>query len=111
MLWRWKYRIDGQDEAGHPKRVEKKLGLGTFPDVSLKDARELRDAARALLAKGIDPAEKKRRDIHASKVSAANTFTAVAEAYIAKNERDGLAANTLVKRRWFVKLLQKAIGP
>jgi peptidyl-prolyl cis-trans isomerase D len=33
-----------------------------------------------------------------------------AEAYIAKNERDGLAANTIVKRRWFVRLLQKAIG-
>ena len=110
MLWRMKYRIDGRDEAGNSKRVEKKLGLGTFPDVSLKDARDRRDEARVLLAKGIDPAEQKRRDIQASKVSAANTFTAVANAYIAKNERDGLAANTIVKRRWFVRLLQKAIG-
>ena len=36
MLWRFKFRIDGRDEAGNPKKVEKKLGLGTFPDVSLK---------------------------------------------------------------------------
>lgn len=110
LLWRFKYRVDGSDADGNPKRVEKKLGLGTFPDVGLKDARELRDQARALLAKGIDPAEKKRRDAHAAKISAANTFASVAEAFIAKNERDGLAANTIIKRRWFVRLLQKSIG-
>lgn len=110
MLWRMKYRVDGCDADGNAKRVEKKLGLGTYPDVSLKDARDRRDEARRLLANGIDPAEQKRREIHASKVSAANTFTSVAEAYIAKNERDGLAANTIVKRRWFVRLLQKSIG-
>jgi integrase len=110
MLWRMKYRIDGRDEAGNPKRVEKKLGLGTYPDVSLKDARDRRDEARRNLASGIDPAEKKRRDILASKKGAANTFTAVAEAYIAKNQRDGLAPNTIVKRRWFIRLLQKGIG-
>lgn len=110
MLWRMKYRIDGRDEDGNPKRVEKKLGLGTYPEVSLKDARERRDDARRELANGIDPAEKKRREMRAAKVSAANTFNAVAEAFIAKNERDGLAANTIIKRRWFAKLLQKAIG-
>lgn len=110
MLWRMKYRIDGSDEAGNPKRIEKKLGLGTYPEVSLKDARERRDGARRDLANGIDPAEKKRRDIRAAKLSATNTFGAVAEAFIAKNERDGLAANTITKRRWFAKLLQKAIG-
>lgn len=110
MLWRMKYRFDGSDADGNPKRLEKKLGLGVYPDVSLKDARDRRDDARRLLANGIDPAEQKRRDMQASKVRAGNTFSAVAEAYIAKNERDGLAANTLIKRRWFVRLLQKAIG-
>lgn len=110
MLWRMKYRFDGSDADGNPKRVEKKLGFGVYPDVSLKDARDRRDEARRLLANGIDPAEQKRRDLHASKVSAANTFTSVAEAYLAKNERDGLAPNTIVKRRWFIRLLQKSIG-
>ncbi|KPF80499.1 integrase arm-type DNA-binding domain-containing protein [Novosphingobium sp. AAP93] len=110
MLWRMKYRVDGRDSDGNPKRVEKKLGLGTYPEVSLKDARERRDEARRQLANGIDPAEQKRRDVLASRVSAANTFASVAEAYVAKNERDGLAANTIVKRRWFIRLLQKSLG-
>lgn len=110
MLWRMKYRVDGTDAEGCPKRVEKKLGLGIYPDVSLKAARDRRDDARRLLADGIDPAEQKQRDIRSAKISAANTFAAVAEAYIAKNERDGLALNTLTKRRWFAKILQKALG-
>ena len=39
--WRFKYRYDGK---------EKLLSLGTFPDVSLADARQRRDDARKLLA-------------------------------------------------------------
>ncbi|HPB99703.1 MAG TPA: Arm DNA-binding domain-containing protein, partial [Polyangiaceae bacterium] len=42
--WRFKYRFDGK---------EKRLSLGVYPDVSLKDARDRRDAARKLLADGI----------------------------------------------------------
>lgn len=44
--WRLKYRFGGK---------EKLLALGTYPTVSLKSARELRDDARALLAGGEDP--------------------------------------------------------
>lgn len=62
------------------------------------------------MASGVDPADKKRCDKIAAKVSAESTFTLVAEAYIAKNERDGLAANTIIKRRWFIRLLQKSLG-
>lgn len=43
--WRLKYRH-------HDK--EKRLSLGTYPDVSLKAARERRDASRKLVADGID---------------------------------------------------------
>ena len=38
--WRLKYRFDGK---------EKRLSLGVYPDVSLKDARDRRDTARKLL--------------------------------------------------------------
>ena len=110
MLWRMKYRVDGCDADGTLRKVEKKLGLGSYPDVSLKEARERRDEARRLLANGIDPAEQKRRDIQAAKIRAGHTFTTIAQAYIAKNERDGLAPNTIIKRRWFVRLLQKPLG-
>ena len=44
--WRLKYRFDGK---------EKLLSLGVYPDVGLKDAREKREAARKLLASGVDP--------------------------------------------------------
>ena len=84
MLWRFKFRIDGRDDAGNPKRIEKKLGLGMYPDVSLKEARDLRDEARNQLSKGIDPAEQKRCNDRANKLNATNTFNAVALAYIEK---------------------------
>jgi hypothetical protein len=45
-LWRFKYRYAKQ---------EKRLALGTYPDVSLADARERRDDARRLLARDVDP--------------------------------------------------------
>jgi integrase len=37
--------------------VEKRLSLGTYPETSLKSAREKRDEARALIAQGIDPSD------------------------------------------------------
>ena len=44
--WRLKYRFGGK---------EKRLSLGTYPEVGLKQARERRDEARKQLADGIDP--------------------------------------------------------
>lgn len=110
MLWRMKYRIDGRDADGQAKRVEKKLALGTYPEVSLKDARERRDEARRLMAAGVDPAEQKRQDKHAAKLSAVNSFNAVAKLYIDKNRRDGLAEATVRKREWFLSLIERTLG-
>ncbi len=50
--WRLNYRFDGK---------EKRLSLGVYPDVSLKNARERRDEARKLLANGIDPSDNRKR--------------------------------------------------
>src|SRR6185295_1754541 len=95
-LWRWKYHWDGK---------EKKLAFGSFPEVGLKEARGRRDETRSLLAAGIDPGQKKRADKEARALQAANTFRAVAEEYVAKREREGLAAVTLAKARWLLALL------
>ena len=38
-----------------------KLSLGLYPAVGLKDARTQREAAKRLLADGIDPGQQKRR--------------------------------------------------
>lgn len=55
-----------------------RYSLGTYPEITLKEARELRDQARALVAKDIDPRIERRQ----SKAKAAdrqeNTFEAVA---------------------------------
>jgi hypothetical protein len=32
-----------------------RISLGTYPEISLRDARAQRDVARALVARGIDP--------------------------------------------------------
>ena len=44
--WRFRYRFD---------RKEKLLSLGTYPEISLADARQRRDEARRQIAHGIDP--------------------------------------------------------
>ncbi len=101
-LWKLKFRT----AVG----AEKKLSLGAYPEISLKDARDLRDRARSSLANGIDPAERKRREKQLARINADNTFSAVAKSYIEKNRRDGLAEATVQKREWFLRLLERAIG-
>src|SRR5690606_18295670 len=64
-LWRMKYRVDGR---------EKKLGIGTYPDVGLADARKRRDEAREQLAAGMDPSREKQQAKYRAQVAAANTF-------------------------------------
>lgn len=71
--WRLKYRVHGK---------EKRLSLGVYPDVSLKDARERRDQARKQLAEGADPSETRKAEKAATKAAALNTFKAVALAWM-----------------------------
>jgi integrase len=73
--WRLKYRIAGK---------EKRISLGTFPDVSLKNARKRRDAARELIADGIDPSKRRKAEKLEAKGREANTFEAVAREWFAK---------------------------
>jgi hypothetical protein len=68
-LWRLKFRVDGK---------EKLMALGKYPDISLKDAREARDAARKQLALGTDPMAQRKTDKVAYRLSAENTFAAIA---------------------------------
>ena len=67
-LWRLKYRIDGR---------EKLLAIGTYPEISLSEARKRRDDARALIAFGQDPSREKQRQKVRDRAEAADTFTAI----------------------------------
>jgi hypothetical protein len=101
-LWRWKFRAGGK---------EKRLALGAYPDVSLKSARQMRDAEKAKLALGSDPAVDRKKARAATKVSAANTFGSIANEYIdIKMVGDGKAEATISKARWFLDQLKPAIG-
>ena len=75
--WRLKYRVDGK---------EKRLSLGTYPDVSLKDARERRNEARKLLANKIDPSEHRKAAKAAKAERTANSFEAIACEWYTKHQ-------------------------
>lgn len=110
LLWRMKYRADGADDQGRPKRVEKLLSFGSYPEITLKDARALRDEARKRLAQGADPAQEKKDAKIATVLGAANSFEAIAEEYIDRMEQEGRAQATMNKVRWLSALLMPAIG-
>lgn len=73
--WRIKYRYAGK---------EKLLSIGTYPEVSLKDARERREEARKHIANGDDPSALKQQTKINMRINATNTFKAVADEWMSK---------------------------
>ncbi|CAJ0700596.1 tyrosine-type recombinase/integrase [Ralstonia wenshanensis] len=73
--WRFKYRFGGK---------EKRLALGVYPAVGLKEARVRRDAARKLLADGIDPSVHRKVQKAATVERASNSFETVAREWFCK---------------------------
>lgn len=87
--WRFKYRFGGK---------EKRLSLGVYPDVSLKQARDRRDEYRKQVAEGIDPSDIRK----AEKISEAgqDSFEFVAREWHSKfsaNWTKDHAARTLTR--------------
>ena len=72
--WRLKYRFGGK---------EKLLSRGTYPDVSLKDARAKRDALRKQIAAGTDPSDLRREH----KATGERTFEVIGRQYIAARSK------------------------
>ncbi len=87
--WRLRYFFGGK---------EKMLAIGTYPEISLSDARDRRLAARKLLANGIDPTEKKKADKRASFFDAQNSFRAVALDWHTTNKKKWTADHA--ERLW-----------
>lgn len=99
--WRFDYRRPGTGKRNT-------LSLGTFPDVSLKNARTRREEARTLLADGIDPGEARKADERTKAAAADNSFAAVAAEWLGKQH---MAPATLEKARWtFEDLTNPYIG-
>ena len=85
LWWRLRYRFAGKQMM---------LGLGTYPDTSLKMAREKRDAARRLLAADppIDPSQARKAERQAA--TSPETLKAIATEFL-EMQTAGAAATTL----------------
>ena len=88
--WRLKYRFNNK---------EKIIALGTYPSISLKDAREIRDEYKSLIAKGIDPNEQKKQskeEINISEKKKENTFYKVSQEWL-ENYKSEVTENYHIK--------------
>lgn len=88
-LWRLKYsRPDGR---------ENRIGLGAYPEVSLADARDARDAARGALRQGIDPSVQRQSNKEAARHIELASFEVAASRWI-----------TVKRKTWATETLRKA---
>lgn len=72
--WHFRFSWHGQ---------QPRISLGTYPEISLKEARERRDEARSLIAKGVDPRSQRREEKRAASTGAVKTFEVVANEWYA----------------------------
>src|SRR3954452_18788036 len=79
-LWRFAYRFD---------RKQKQIALGCYPEVTLADARDRREAARKLLASNRDPSLERRLE-KIARAAGGNTFREVADELLDKQRRESL---------------------
>jgi integrase len=91
--WVLRYQVSG---------VRKDKGLGSYPDVGLKDARRKAAEHRALIAKGIDPIESGRAARKAARPIP--TFEAIAKLVIADAQKKSV--NAKVRYQW-----ERHLGP
>ena len=97
--WRFKYRLAGK---------EKRISLGVYPEISLKDARFKCAEARKLLSDGIDPSQNRKEQEAAMRGPAKNeSFQHVAREWFAKFKTQWAAshAETVIVR------LEKLVFP
>jgi integrase len=89
--WRLKYRFAGK---------EKRISLGVYPDVSLKEARNKCDEARKLLENGVDPSVDRKLRKTSQIERAANSFEAIAREWHAKYSPSWAAShsNKIIRR-------------
>ncbi|TRL35042.1 tyrosine-type recombinase/integrase [Rhizobium straminoryzae] len=100
-LWRLSYRFEGKQQT---------MALGAYPAVSLANARREREGVKALLAKGVNPAQHAKLERIAKQASNAVTFKVVAEEYLRKIAKEGKADATQSKKAWLLDLAMGDIG-
>lgn len=99
--WKLAYRFDGK---------QLKLSVGQYPVTSLADARDRREEAKKLLARGIDPSAHGKVQKATAAVTAATTFKLVAEELVEKKRREDRAEATLTKTSWLLSFAYPSLG-
>ncbi len=66
--WHFRYSWNGK---------QKRLSPGTYPEISLKDARARRDEARELVARGINPRKHRNQERRLALLAEEHTFLRV----------------------------------
>lgn len=95
--WRLKYRFVGKERI---------LALGVFPEVSLIEARDGREAARKLLRDGIDPSQHRKEANSSSGIEHQNSFKSVAQEWLVRRGEKSEGGDKRIKR-----LLEKDLYP
>nr|WP_319483735.1 integrase arm-type DNA-binding domain-containing protein [uncultured Cohaesibacter sp.] len=93
-LWRYKYRF---------MKKQKRLSLGSYPDVSLAEARDKRNEARKRLDAGEDPLAERKREKLVAAFAASNTFGDIGREYIEKQIAEGRSPKTIEKSNWLIR--------
>lgn len=88
----------------HAKK-KRRLVLGSYPEMSLQEARAARDVARALIAKGIDPGVQRKQDEAKRMVAEEATFSVIGDAWLAERSASWSKPYTAVMRRLLVNHL------
>ena len=100
--WRLKYRFGGR---------EKRLSLGVYPDVSLKEARQRCEDARRLLSREIDPSEHRQAMKAARAQQASNSFEAVAREWFTKHSPNWAHSHSSVMSYLNCRLYRRRLLP
>jgi integrase len=99
--WRFKYRFNGK---------EKRLSLGVYPEIGLKDAREKCREARKLLTSGTDPSENRKAEKAAKTSLFANNFETIAREWFIKYSQNWSQSHSIRLIRRFERDIFPWIG-
>lgn len=99
--WRMRYFWTGK---------EKSLSVGVYPRETLANARKKRQAILKQLSDGVDPSAKRKADEVAAKLSAVNTFKAVADEWYSKQLHTWAASHALDVKRRLERNIYPALG-
>lgn len=92
---------------------QQRMSLGNYPEVSLRDARSLRDEARALVAKDINPHRHRKQKRAAAKLAGEHTFDAIYKKWLSHRElslKKGRQTTLSILPRVFAKDVLPVLG-